>query len=118
MHELLTVDDVEAFRAIADRMRDQNGESVYGYFPGGDPREFCPDPECNSAEELEAHRVACAKWDAGEQVELPGGCPTMTGRPTSFGLGVYTVKCSDVDRLARQLDDWLDAVRKTEDMYR
>ncbi len=39
----------------------------YGAFPGGDPRDFTPDPECSTDAEREAHRRACAIWDAGAQ---------------------------------------------------
>lgn len=43
-------------------------EECYGAFPGGDPREFTPDPECSTEAEREAHRRACAIWDAGAQI--------------------------------------------------
>ena len=33
-------------------------ETVYGFFPGGDPREFSPDYESNSQEEIEAFAAA------------------------------------------------------------
>lgn len=33
----------------------------YGAFPGGDPRDFTPDPECSTEAEREAHRRACAR---------------------------------------------------------
>jgi len=36
----------------------------YGAFPGGDPRNFTPDPECSTDEEREAHRRACIIWAA------------------------------------------------------
>lgn len=35
----------------------------YGSFPGGDPRDFRPDPEGAASGELERHAAACAEWD-------------------------------------------------------
>ena len=52
---------------------------VYGFFTGGDPRNFSPDPECSTDEEQEHHRQACALWDEaekrGEKPE-PEKCPS------------------------------------------
>lgn len=52
----------------------------YGSFPGGDPRDFRPDPE-NAAAELQEHRGLCAAWDAGQK-----------DRP-DISLGLGTVLC-------------------------
>jgi hypothetical protein len=67
----------------------------YGSFPGGDPRRFSPDPECSTEAERDAHRVACARWDAGYRDEYPthalyaeGGAVVHVNR-SAFGLGVY-----------------------------
>lgn len=75
----------------------------YGFFPGGDPRRFSPDPECSDDEEREAHRAACAAWDEAERAGLPppesrGSCVHMPGvilTLSGFGLGVYSYPCSD-----------------------
>jgi hypothetical protein len=79
----------------------------YGAFPGGDPRLFTPDPECSDAEEVEAHRAACAEWDRAQKegrvpaavpaahyfVHLPGGYAHVARR--GFGLGIYSIPCTD-----------------------
>lgn len=63
----------------------------YGFFIGGDPRDFTPDPECSTEAERERHRLACDAWDRGEQVSEPD-CVERDGvRLTrcQFGLGTY-----------------------------
>lgn len=45
---------------------------TYGYFLGGDPRNFTPDVECCTPEELAAHKAACEAWDRGARPD-PGG---------------------------------------------
>lgn len=68
---------------------------VYGSFNGGDPRRFSPDPECSTEAEREAHRVACARWDAGYRDEYPTHYFAQEGdamihvNRSAFGLGVY-----------------------------
>lgn len=50
-------------------------EVSYGYFLGGDPRKFSPDPECSTPEEQAAWKADCEAWDRGEphshQVVVP-----------------------------------------------
>ena len=66
----------------------------YGYFHGGDPTTFSPDHESCSAEEIEAHRIACEKWAAGDKTPNPGPHrPLPDGSPgwitvASFGVGM------------------------------
>jgi len=76
-------------------------ESGYGYFPGGDPRDFFPDAECCSAEELAAHRAACDAWNRGERPETPPGSRYVCdddGKVVAhvcggkFGIGVYAIE--------------------------
>lgn len=117
MVDLLDEEEIDSMRAIADRMRASNGSVVYGFFPGGDPREFCPDPECCTAEQLEAHEQACKLAEQGVGLSVDGGCELMTGRRPPFGIGTYEVKDEAIEKLARELDDWLDAVRNTEGAY-
>lgn len=50
-------------------------ETVYGFFHGGDPRDFHPDREECSPDEIENHRLACEVAEAqAEGRELP--CPS------------------------------------------
>ncbi|MCZ6868084.1 MAG: hypothetical protein O7G84_01110 [Gammaproteobacteria bacterium] len=112
-------------RHIADSIRQSAQETGYGFFPGGDPREFFPDGESCSNEELEAHRVACAEWDAGTGQDIGGPCtvehveierkdgsvlsgPALVTR-AHYGIGTYTMSDPDIEKLAQQLDDWMDA---------
>lgn len=65
----------------------------YGSFPGGDPRNFTPDEEVNTPEELAAWKAACEAWDRGDGEDTGPQCQTMgdgsvvTG--TGFGMGTY-----------------------------
>lgn len=71
-------------------------EKTYGPFPGGDPRKFEPDEECNTPAEIAAWKQACAEWDAGEGTDRGPSCQflgdgsAVTG--TGFGIGTYEVE--------------------------
>lgn len=77
----------------------------YGAFHGGDPRRFTPDPECSTEAEREAHRRACAVWNAGAQmwpippdheiVRSADGQVVMHIARSRFGLGTYVVEVDD-----------------------
>lgn len=81
----------------------------YGLFPGGDPRRFSPDVESNLPQEIEAHKRACAEWDArearGEFNEPVKGAIAVQGEGFSliacgvsgFGMGSYSYDCDDPD---------------------
>lgn len=65
----------------------------YGPFPGGDPRNFTPDEECCTPEEIGAWIVACVEWDAGEGKDAGPGC-SFAGdgsvwNGSGFGVGTY-----------------------------
>jgi len=54
-----------------------DGQS-YGYFLGGDPRNFTPDHDCSTEAERACHAADCAAWDRGEHASSPNGCEVMT----------------------------------------
>jgi hypothetical protein len=62
----------------------------YGYYPGGDPRNFSPDPECSTDEERAKHKAACEAWDRGETPD-PGGPHIPIGKPLPEGANVDAV---------------------------
>jgi hypothetical protein len=67
-------------------------EGGYGFFPGGDPRQFHPDSEGQTEEEAAKHKAACAAWDAGKTTSEPDGvCIPGVGfiDRCQFGLGSY-----------------------------
>lgn len=81
-------------------------ESGYGYFHGGDPRNFHPDYESCDKREIENHRKACDLWNdcesRGETPE-PEKCPSGwiyddNGKAIAhvlrspYGIGCYTVE--------------------------
>lgn len=74
-------------------------ESGYGFFAGGDPRNFHPDYECCSEEEIANHQRACEEAARLGNVNL--NCPSgweQVGDAvvhvlrSPFGVGVYTVE--------------------------
>ena len=80
------------------------GEPMYGPFPGGDVRDFDPDPECSTEEERENHRKACEAANAGmvwhpsdcrwtnRDIEIDPNGDTVGkifGIGGKFGLGTY-----------------------------
>lgn len=85
-HDLL----VEALEAARNELVDES----YGPFPGGDPRQFKPDPEACTPEEIEAHRLACIEWDKGEGEDRGPSCATFGDASawtrTGYGCGTYT----------------------------
>lgn len=75
-------------------------ESYYGYFNGGDPRDFHPDAEDCTPEELANHKKACEEAEATEAgrnipnpsgwIKYEGGMIHVLNAP--FGIGVQTVE--------------------------
>lgn len=88
---------VHGLKEIAKERVEEYG---YGGFLGGDPRDFQPDSECCSPEELAAHKEACALFDTAEKEgrkieELPcesGWVGNVHITKTRFGIGNYKIK--------------------------
>lgn len=76
---------IEAARILRERAE----ETIYGY-GGGNPHDFCPDPECSTPEERERHRLAIEAWDRGEP--LPSE-PSWTSWPTEDHAKDYVRSC-------------------------
>ena len=54
-------------------------ESTYGYYTGGDPRQFHPDGQDCTEQELRNHRKACELWNEAEakgETPTPEKCPS------------------------------------------
>lgn len=102
--------------ALLDRARDEAAFQSYGYFAGGDPRDFRPDPECSTDEERAAHKAACEAWSRGDAVECPPSCTTTVDGDTithttraGYGLGAQTYRDPLWQGLAEHLAAALDA---------
>jgi hypothetical protein len=66
----------------------------YGFYPGGDPRAFDPDPECNSPEEITRWGLACWRaWAYGEDVATSTGWISATIHVCGGWLGTYFWEC-------------------------
>ena len=81
-------------------------EVIYGFFHGGDPRNFYPDYECCSPKEISDHKAACELWDQAEargEEPTPEACqsgwhtdPETGARyhvlKSPYGIGTYTIE--------------------------
>lgn len=70
----------------------------YGFFHGGDPRNFSPDGECSTEEEQAQHKADCEAWDRGERPDIGPPCEHLSAGDASiivtksgYGLGVNNV---------------------------
>lgn len=75
-------------------LTDEFEGSTYGVFLGGDPRQFLPDEEVCTPEEIERWRAACQEWNEGRSEDRGPGCATF-GDATAwtgggFGMGTTT----------------------------
>lgn len=101
------VDKYEAaLRGVMPLIDEFGDTQAYGPFPGGDPRNFVPDDEDCSPQEIAAWKAACAEWDAGNGEDRGPSCATMgdgsAWSGTGFGMGVYTWPTPPEVRAARE----------------
>ncbi len=97
-----------------------NPETTYGYFPGGDPRNFHPDPECCTPVEMAAHKAACEAWDGGDRteherhhhklIENTGGRTVIASMAGAFGLGTYQFRDEDAEDVLDQVEAALSSL--------
>ena len=93
-------------------------EDEYGHYMGGDPRDFTPDLESCTAEEIRAHAEACAAAAAGAPYEAQPhrhvlastdtGILTFQSERGSFGLGIRRVRNEPMAILRKLIQDALD----------
>lgn len=92
---------------------------VYGFFHGGDPRDFRPDAECCSARELEAHAAACKLWNESMARGIkptPEACQSgwrtledgtlIHVLASPYGIGTYSYP--DEDEPPDDPDEWVE----------
>jgi hypothetical protein len=77
-------------RELLYDLRRASEDTGYGFFCGGDPNDFHPDPESSTEAERALHRAACEAWNSGKGNPNPAPhCAIMNGgtAPPGFGLG-------------------------------
>lgn len=87
-------------------------DAVYGFFHGGDPRNFQPDGDSTDAERA-AHKAACEEYERS-QTASPSCCEHRDGiiiNKAPFGLGVNTYQDDNAVRLLALCED---AIAKAE----
>ena len=114
---------------ITDAAEIIESDSSYGFFHGGDPRNFHPDSEGVTDTERENHRKACQLWNEAEargETPTPEECPSgwirdAEGKPimhvlrAPYGIGVTSEEIKtgrvaievarNLERVAKQLAD-------------
>ncbi len=114
-----------ALIAAREYLREVAGpHPMYGYFNGGDPRDFSPDEECCTPEELAAHKAACEAWNRGERpvseahhhkvVEYQGK-PAIASYAGAFGMGVSSCRDEDAEDVIDQIEAALAALSGSEE---
>jgi len=104
----------EALSELSDLlfdMRRSAEDTGYGFFCGGDPNDFTPDPEASTEEERERHKAACESWNAGTGNPNPAPhCATMNGglAVNGFGLGTYVMRDEQASDWAERLERCLN----------
>ena len=102
--------EIAALKGALERLlplTDEFEYTLYGTFMGGDPRDFTPDEEMCTPEEISAWETACEEWNRGEGVDREPGCQTMGDGSavsgTGFGLGTTIRKCAEREEARRVL---------------
>lgn len=106
---------LDELRALLNDAREQAEEQVYGTCFVDDPRDFSPDAEVCTPEEIERHRDDCARAERGEPRETQTRCYSDTvkheGRdcaaivtPSGYGQGVNTVRDERAAEYAERLE--------------
>lgn len=98
-----------ALRACHDWFAHEATGYGYGFFPGGDPRTFNPDPDGSTEEERQAWEEDCRAWnETEERGEKPGfkepACLMGDGVILTrgmYGLGSYEWCEPEFGRLAK-----------------
>lgn len=78
-------------------------EYGYGFFPGGDPRDFTPDYELCAEQEVANWKADCEAWERGEQTPCPPPCEhthdeqgnEMIITAPRYGIGTYKMIWED-----------------------
>ncbi len=92
---------LEALKAIVPTLQEMaQPDAVYGFFHGGDPRQFHPDSDSTDTERA-SHKAACEEYERN-QTASPSCCEHRDGMiitKAPFGLGVNTYQDENAVRL-------------------
>ena len=100
----------EALSELRDLLADirmASQDTGYGFFCGGDPNDFHPDPESSTDEERARHAEACKAWnERGVNPNPAPHCAFMSDgvSPPGFGLGTYVMRDEKAEDWAERLD--------------
>ena len=82
-------------------------ELTYGFFIGGDPRNFKPDYEVCTEKEIQKWKNDCQKWNDGDYENVDKNAPRFCGEvdgkhvfhliPGGYGLGVTEYEWEELE---------------------
>lgn len=84
--------EIEGYRQALEGLlplTDEFEYTLYGNFMGGDPRDFVPDEEVCTPEEITAWAAACEEWNRGEGVDRGSRMPSAGRRLGGNGHRVW-----------------------------
>lgn len=105
---------IDLLRYLAAHFQSEAEQTGYGFFCGGDPRKFTPDPECSTEQERAKWKAECEAWSRGEQVDTSGNVGRWVSenlhiQPGGYGLGTYSYEDEFSAGLAKALKRHLEA---------
>jgi hypothetical protein len=98
---------LEVAKRILPHLREAAEPYVgYGFFPGGDPRNFSPDPDCSEPEERANWERDCKLFEENGQPQSAAGQWVSENMHITFGkygLGSYTIPNPEMEQLLTAL---------------
>lgn len=95
-------------------------ETRYGNPVCDDPRDFSPDPECCTPEEIARWKEACERAERGEKVEVPQHqwfsdkdgmiCCHVNSNP--WGIGIYIYRDEALTKLKEKLKEAVEIIER------
>lgn len=104
---------VQALLAVEHEVARCAEDAYYGYPCVEDPRDYTPDVEVCTDEEIANWKAACAAWDRGEGRPVPSphedlvdGDGRKVGHVTTapMGMGISTIRDAQWERVRAALD--------------
>jgi len=106
---------IEELRELLSDIRVAAEDTHYGFFLGGDPNDFAPDPEASTEEERVRHKEACVAWPKvlhpAPHCTLGG---TLAAAAPGFGFGTTVISDPRAEDWAERLERCIDRLERNE----
>lgn len=113
---------LEVLKKVLPVIEQQSEIPGYGFFTGGDPRDFTPDSDASTAEEQAKWKADCEAYAKGEIGPQPTGDRWLTNAAGEvvghlqlggYGLGSYIWRDRDMQSLAAEVREAIDGMTGT-----